>query len=486
MKDIKKYTLRPEASIREALKKIDSVAIGQVFIVDDQLRLLGIATDGDVRRALLRGATLNESITAATNFKPFFVKIDTPIEKVNALFDSSFIKTLPVVDEQGVLLHFIDKYRERLYLPIAKPIFQGNELKYVTDALLSGWVSSVGQYVTDFEKKFARFCGTKYAVTTSNGTTALHLALLALGVGEGDEVILPSFTFISTANAVRYVRAKPIFVDIEDVYWQIDPKKIEAAITKKTKAIIPVHLYGHPSKIDDIVRIARKHKLFIIEDAAEAIGAEVKGKKVGTWGDIAIFSFFGNKIITTGEGGMVVTNNRSIAEQVAMLRDHGMSRTKRYIHELLGYNYRMTNLQAALGLAQLERISEILKRKIKVARWYDKYLKGIDGVQLHQEAPWAKCVYWMYSIVLDENIAISRDELITELKKRGVETRPFFPPIHKQPIYDNYTKIKLPTTESVSKRGLNLPSSVQLTEADIKHIATTIASILTGSNRRQR
>lgn len=361
--------------------------------------------------------------------------------------------------------------------PVAEPVFAGNELKYVTDAVKSGWVSSVGSYISQFEKEFAWFCNVKYAVACTNGTAALHLALLSLDIGPGDEVIVPSLTFIATANAVRFVGARPVFVDIEARFWQIDPQKIEGAITRRSKAIIPVHLYGHPAKMDEIMKIARSHKLFVIEDAAESPGAEVNGKKVGSFGDLAAFSLYGNKIITSGEGGVVVTHNKKLAEKMVSLRGHGGN--QKYWHTSVGRNYRMTNLQAALGLAQLERISTFLKKKRGLAGWYSRHLNGTGGVTLPQEASWAKNVYWMYSILVDwQKLHLDRDKVAAILLKDGIETRPFFSPIHKQPIYPEYNKLKLPCTEFVSGRGLNLPSSVKLKEADVKLIAQRIRTAL--------
>jgi len=264
-------------------------------------------------------------------------------------------------------------------------------------------------------------------------------------------------------------------VDIEPVYWQIDPRAVEKAITKKTKAIIPVHLYGHPAKMNDLMKIARRHNLYVIEDAAEALGAEVNGKKVGGWGNTGCFSFFGNKIITTGEGGMVTTNDKKLADKLNVLKAHGMEKRGNYYHKVLGYNYRLTNIQAALGLGQLERIEDILKKKIQIAFWYKKHLKGLRGVSLQPEASWAKSVYWMVSLILDpEIIKNSRDELAGKLKSAGVDTRPFFVPLHRQPVYTEYRNIRLPNTEDISRRGLNLPSSIDLKESDIAYISGKI------------
>ena len=361
----------------------------------------------------------------------------------------------------------------KIQIPIAEPLIDDTELQYVSECILSGWVSSTGKFVNQFEEMFADFCQTKHAITTSNGTTALHLALLAADIGAGDEVLVPTLTFVATANAVTYTGAKPVFIDSEPNSWNIDPSKIEEAITPKTKAIIPVHLYGHPADMEPLQKICAKHNLILIEDAAEAHGAMYKGQKVGSLGDLGIFSFFGNKIITTGEGGMVVTNNDEYADKIRILRDHGMEKDRRYWHPVLGYNYRLTNIQAALGVAQMEKIDHILLKKIQNAGWYNTLLQNIKGITLPHEMDWAKNVYWLYSILIDKKkFGLSRDELMVRLQEKGIETRPLFYPVHSQPIYA--TGESFPVAKNISKSGLSLPSSVKLTEQSINKITATI------------
>jgi perosamine synthetase len=322
----------------------------------------------------------------------------------------------------------------------------------------------------------AEFSGTRYAIATSSGTTALHLALLALDIGPGDEVIVPTFSFIATANAVTYTGAKAVFVDSDLETWNINPNLIEEHITDRTKAIVPVHLYGHPADMDSILDIAQRHNLAVIEDAAEAHGARYKGRSVGGIGDLGAFSFYGNKIITTGEGGMVVTNRSDLADKMRILRDHGMSKDRKYWHPVLGYNYRMTNLQAALGVAQMEKIEGILAAKAKIAAAYTQGLSDIPGVQLPPNAEWAESVCWLFSILIDsQTFGISRDMLMKALKEGNIDTRPLFPPMHLQPIYN--TGKYLPTAESLSDRGLSLPSSVNLLTEDIERTIETIRRI---------
>jgi len=360
-------------------------------------------------------------------------------------------------------------------IPVAEPIIGDKEKAYVNDCLNSGWISSLGKYVTAFEEGFAGFCGARFGIATSNGTTALHLALVVAGIGPGDEVLLPTLTFIATANAVHYCGAKPVFLDSEPRTWNLDPARIEEKITPRTRAIIVVHLYGHPVDMDPVMTIARRHNLIVIEDAAEAHGAQYKGRPVGSIGHLAAFSFYGNKIITTGEGGMVLTDDPALAERARSLRDHGMDAHKRYWHPVIGYNYRMTNIQAAIGLGQLERIEELIALRRRNAALYNRYLCQVPGITLPPEESWAKSVYWMYSILLDERFPLGRDDFLVALKTRGVDSRPFFYPIHTNPPY--CTDERFPVAESLAARGLNLPSGATLTPAQVETICSIITEI---------
>jgi len=362
-------------------------------------------------------------------------------------------------------------------IPIAEPLLKGNELKYLTDCINTGWVSSAGKYVKKFEEGFSAYIGCKNGVAVHTGTAALHLALAALGIGKGDEVIIPCLTFAATANAVLYTGARPIFVDVDTDTWNIDPNLLEKALSAKTKAIIPVHLYGHPCDMDPIVEFAQKHGIVIVEDAAEAHGAEYKGQKVGGIGTIGCFSFFGNKIITTGEGGMVLSNDNVIVQRVEKLRDHGMKKDKKYWHDEVGFNYRMTNLQAAIGLAQLEKIDYFLERKRKIASTYIHFFRDVEGLILPVEKKWAKSSFWMFTILIKKNhYSISRGHLLSLLKKKGIDARPIFYPLHLMPPYkQNKTFMN---TENISAAGLSLPSSVTLKEKQILYICNTVREIL--------
>jgi perosamine synthetase len=348
-------------------------------------------------------------------------------------------------------------------IPVAAPDLGPEELENVVAAVKSGWVSSKGPFIEEFEKNFAAYIGTKYSVSASNGTTALHLALVALGIGKGDKVLIPSLDFISVANVVTYVGAQPVFVESHKDYWCMDPSKIK--VDKCTKAIIAVHIYGHPCDMDKILAIAKGNNLFVIEDCAESHGAEYKCRKTGTFGVISCFSFFGNKIITTGEGGMCLTNDADLAQKMRILRDHGMNPQRKYWHDVIGFNYRITNLQAALGVAQLKKIDILINKKRQIAHTYNKLLKDFPDITLPPEMPWAKNVYWLYSILVD---AEKRDKIIVQLEKEGIESRPFFYPTHLMPPHK--TDISLPIAEELSARGLNLPSGTPLSESQIEEV----------------
>jgi len=363
-------------------------------------------------------------------------------------------------------------------VPIAAPFLGQKEIEYVVDVVRSGWISSVGKYVSEFENRFSVFCSTKYGIGTSSGTTALHLAVASLGIGPGDEVIIPDFTMIASANSIRYTGAKPILVDSELDTWNMNVRKVEAKISSKTKAIMVVHTYGHPTEMGPILEIAQRHGLYVIEDAAEAHGAEYKGKRVGSLGDVGCFSFYANKIITTGEGGMVVTNSEETATMCRLLRDQAYEKKRRFWHRYIGFNYRLTNLQAAIGLAQLERISEFVEIRRRNARLYNSLLHNVAGLVLPPEANWAKNVYWMYSILLEEKYGIGRDALMEKLLSDGIDTRPFFLPIHLQPAYSgSYEGEEYPVAKTLSEVGLNLPSGNTLSEEQVAYVCEAIQAL---------
>lgn len=365
------------------------------------------------------------------------------------------------------------------FLPVASPVFIGNERDYVLDCIDSTWISSNGKYIERFEREFARFCGVHHALSCSNGTVALHLALLALKIQAGDEVIVPDFSYVATANAVHYINATPVFADCEPGTWNIDPDKIENAITQRTKAIIVAHLYGVPARMDRIMDIAKRYGLFVIEDAAEAHGAQWAGQAVGSFGDVATFSFYGNKIITTGEGGMVTTNDPELDYDIRILKGQGQDPARRYWHIKVGYNYRMTNIEAALGLAQLECIEWHLAKRREIAAWYTERLQSCRYIQFPVVPAQAATVTWLYSVLFRDFSAAQRNEIIEKLDGYGIETRPFFYPMHTMPMNEPFCHGKsFPVAAQISAAGINLPTWPGLSEDDVDRVCNRLNFII--------
>ena len=372
------------------------------------------------------------------------------------------------------------------FLPVAEPDLGKLEEQNVLEAIRSGWVSSLGPFVTQLEQQFSAFCGASYGVATSNGTTALHLALVAAGVGAGDEVIVPSLTFVATVAAVRHAGATPVFVDCDPVIGTMDPAAVARAFTPATRAIIPVHLFGHPADIDPIRQEARQRGVFVLEDAAEAHGALYRGRRVGGLGDASCFSFYGNKVMTTGEGGMVVTDDARLVERLRFLRDHAMDPKRRYWHPEVGFNYRLTNPQAALGVAQLSRFAEITERRQRVLDTY-RELAGDAGLPLtfNPSKPWATTIPWLVCGILPPDAAPDlRERMFAGLRQRGIDSRPYFVPIHLNPPYVAYRRVSadgtgaMEHTESLASRGFNLPSSGSLTRDQIGRVVRALGELL--------
>lgn len=365
-------------------------------------------------------------------------------------------------------------------VPVNEPRIAKNALKYVSDCITSGWISSSGSYLKEFEEEFAARFGVKHAITTTNGTASLHLAIASLNIGKGDEVILPAHTMMASAAAIVYTGATPVLVDAERDSWNMDVTQIENKITKNTKAIMPVHIYGLPVDMDPVLKLANKYNLAIIEDAAESTGAEYKDKLTGTFGEFGCFSFYANKIITTGEGGVVLTNNDELAAHARLLKDMAHSPKQRFLHEEIGFNYRMTNMQAALGLAQLEELDKYLETKIWMAGMYNKLLYNLEGITLPIEKPWAKNVYWMYGILIEDSFGITREQFMYELKERGIDTRTFFVPMNRQPALLKmglYKEEKFPVSDEISKKGLYIPSGLAITKEQIERVCEVIIEV---------
>lgn len=358
--------------------------------------------------------------------------------------------------------------------PVTEPHLDETDRAHLLDAFDSGWISSQGPYLARFEADFARFTGTSHALATANGTVALHMALLALGVQPGDEVIVPTFTYVATANAVAYCGATPVLVDCEIDTWNLDTEAVESAITRRTVGVLPVHLYGMPCDMRGLRSIASRKGLWIVEDAAEAHGASIDGRRVGTFGEIGTFSLYGNKIVTTGEGGVVTTHHAELARRMALYRGQGMDPNRRYWFEVVGHNYRMTNLAAALGVAQMAKIDRLLEAHRQVGAWYREFLLGCDEFVFQEERPGFESAHWLASLRWRsaENRPELRDALLTRLAHEGIDTRPFFYPMHAMPVHAS--KERFPVADLVSSSGLNLPSSPRLERADVEHVASRL------------
>jgi perosamine synthetase len=364
---------------------------------------------------------------------------------------------------------------ETQLVPMAAPVIGRKELEYVIEAVRSGWISSQGPYVAQFEGVFSTYCGVHHGVAVTSGTTALHLALAVIGVGPGDEVMVPAITHIAVANAVTLTGADLILVDCDPYTWTIDPAEVQKKITRRTKAIIPVHLYGHPADMDAIMEAAATHGAYVIEDAAEAHGAEYKGRRAGSLGHLGCFSFYANKIITTGEGGMIVTDDAGLAAKARKLRDQAYESERRFWHRELGFNYRLTNVQAAIGVAQMERIDEFVETRRRNAQLYNEPLANVVGLTLPPQAEWAKSVYWMYSLLVGDGFCVTRDELIASLRLQGIDSRPFFCAIHRQPLYERqFEGCQFPVAECLAQKGINLPSGNELDGLQVRRIADAV------------
>ena len=476
-KDIHTNVLQESSTLRQVMERLNAGILGIVFLVDVNQVVKGVLTDGDVRRAILKGASTETIAADYMNQQFVYGKVSASHTENVALLNER-VRHVPILDDSGRVVDFLS-WAEMIRLPLMEPSLGGNELKYVSDCITTGWISSQGEYVRRFEQQFSDFLGGEHCVAVSNGTSALHLALKAVGVGPGDEVIVPDLTFAATANVVLHCGAKVICADVDPITWTLDPSKIERLITPNTKAIIPVHLYGHPCDMDPILEIGAKNNIYIIEDCAEAQGATYKGRRVGTLGHFGCFSFFSNKVITTGEGGMVSTANQELADKVKVLRDHGMTPGKRYWHDLPGFNYRMTNLQAAVGVAQMERVDKFLSRRIEIGQRYISNLSSIKGLVLPPNVPWAETVYWIFSLLVDERLTgIGRDELAKRLFDVRIENRPFFYPMHVQPPYLQDGDFEV--SKRLSIQGLSLPSGNEILNEEIDRVCNAIELIVNG------
>jgi perosamine synthetase len=370
---------------------------------------------------------------------------------------------------------------EQRFVRVSEPLIGDNTLALVKECIDTGWVSSEGRFITDFEQKWAAYCGVDHGVAVSNGTTALQVAMRALQLEPGSEVIVPSYTIISCVIAILEAGCVPVLVDCEADTWNLNLEQVAARITPRTRALMPVHIFGHPVDMRIVGDFARKHHLRVVEDAAEAHGAELDGRRVGSFGDMACFSFYANKIVTTGEGGMVVTNDAKLAERMRSLRNLCFRRDRRFFHTEIGHNYRLTNLQAAVGVAQVDRVDSHIAKKRWMAKKYAERLSGVTQLSLPVERPWAKNVYWMYGVVLGDDVPFDATEFASRLRSRGVDTRPFFLGMHEQPVLRDkglFNDEHYPVTERIARRGLYLPSGLTITEDDIDYVSDVVRSVL--------
>ena len=366
-------------------------------------------------------------------------------------------------------------------IPVNQPLLDDRELRYVREALETGWISSDGPFVQEFEQSFAAFCGRRHGVAVCNGSAALQVATAAVDLQPGDEVIMPTFTIIACAGAVIERGAIPVLVDSERETWNMDVGQVADRVTPRTRAIMPVHIYGHPVDMDPVLDLARRRGLAVIEDAAEVHGAEYKGRRCGSLGDLSTFSFYANKIVTTGEGGMLVTDDDTLAERCRLHRNLCFQGPRRFVHQELGRNFRMTNLQAAVGVAQMERVESSLAKKRWIGEAYTSRLNGTPGLLLPVERPWAKHVYWVYGAVLDDAVPFDAEEFARRLAEAGVQTRPFFWPMHEQPVFERlglFRQERYPVAEWLARRGLYLPSGIAITESQIDRVCDAVRAIL--------
>lgn len=360
----------------------------------------------------------------------------------------------------------------------AGPSISQKEISYVSDAVKNGWNFHLGDYIEKFQDKFAEYLGVKYAIAVTSGTAALHLAMRVMDIGPGDEVIIPDQTFVSCANVVRWVGATPVFCDVEEDTWCLNPESFKKAITKRTKAVMPIHTYGQAPRMDEIVVIAKKHNIKVVEDACPAVGSLYKNKPSGNKSDIAAFSFQGAKIMVTGEGGMFVTNSKTYYEKAFSLHTHGRDMSRTFWHDDIGYMYRMSNIQAALGLAQLERLGQLVAKKQKIFGWYKNRLKNLENIQLNTENNWSKSNYWMSSLILGKDVKISREEFQKKLRDKKIDTRPFFYPITMFPMYKKNKRVDTSVSYYLGLKGINLPSGFNLTEKEIDYISSQVINLL--------
>ena len=478
--DLQKYVVPSGGTIRDVVENLNKSMLRIAFVAQDD-RVVGSISDGDLRRAFLSGITLQSPLVEVMNTSFISARPDSTPSELQRLFRRG-IDIVPVLDQEGRLVDVRRQGGQSTVIPVAEPSLTHYERDLALEAIDSGWISSVGRFVNDFEGEFAEYVGAADAVSVNNGTAALALAMWTLGVGPGDEVIVPDLTFGATANAVIQSGATPVLVDVAPGSWALNPKNLAPALTPRTRAIIVVHLYGIPAPLDAIFEFATKHDLLVIEDCAEAIGTRLGDQHVGSESDAGTFSFFGNKTITTGEGGMVTFRSQDHGRRARTIRSHGMSSNRRYWHDEWGTNLRLTNIQAALGLGQLRRIEAILERKRAIAERYAIQLTGMsnEGLEFPPEPPEGFTTFWLYTVLLPAGV--DPKNLGQEMLRQGIETRPVFYPLHQQPAFSSFAQDHetYDYSNAIASRGLSLPSSVNLTDDAIDLVAQTLRTAVKG------
>jgi perosamine synthetase len=482
-KKIDSNFLKEESTIKEAMESLNENGFRISLVVDKEKKLIGVVTDGDIRRALLSKKNLNSSIKDIIITNPIIASEKTPAVQLLELMIEKGINQIPIVDNQNIPIDIVS-LSELKSIPLSSPDITYKEVETINQVLSTPFLS-IGPKVKEFEKKIADFVGAKYAIAVNSGTSALHLCVKALGIRDGDEVITTPFSFIASANCMLFERAKPVFVDIDKDTLCIDVNKIEEKITPKTKAILPVHILGHACCMEKIMEISRKYNLPVIEDACEALGTEYKGKKVGTFGKMGVFSFYPNKPLTTSEGGLIVTDDIELAKLCQSMRNQGRDTDSVWLHHTrLGYNYRMSELSAALGVAQMERVEEILSKRQKVADLYNQKLKKIKGIKVPYVAEEINKMSWFVYVIRLDNKIFNKEErnmILDKLERAGISCRDYFPSIHLEPLYVDmfgYQKGDFPISEETSNLTVALPFYNNLTERQINYICEKIESIM--------
>ena len=470
---LKKLIVKESFSLKRTLKVINLSGLEACFVTRKN-KLINIVTDGDIRRALLKGCKLSDNIKKIKS-KNNYVSVKENYDFLDLQKKISKFKIIPIINNNDEIIDYANEKRFR-QLPQFEPLFKGNELKYVSEVIRSGWISSIGKYVDIFQKKFSLFVKNKYCLTTSNGTTALQLAISTLRLKPQDEIIVPDYTFVSPINSILHSNCRPVLVDIDIKNLCVSLNSIKKAININTKAIILVHIYGNTPELDKILKFCKQKKIRVIEDCAEAFGTYYKGKHVGNFGDFGTFSFYGNKTISTGEGGMIIFKKKEDYQLAKKLRDHGMRQDKKYWHDEVGFNFRMTNLQAAVGCAQIEMANKFINRKIKIFKRYKLKLKNLKFLSMAKETLKTKNSHWLTYVLVKDNLI--RDKLLSFINSKGIEAKSGFYSAHQMDIYKNFKnkKIDYANSKKISSSIITLPSFVNLKNEEIDYICKLIKS----------